>query len=1141
MSKETEDLNADMTAMSDLISQMSKKFSKISDSSLDMEKQIEKMNVSLKSSNKQASVLTDKFEDLKDTAQEIAGIFGVAATFIGLAEAAENAARMDKDFTKMGYQLGKGAVGAKELYNSATGLEKELGASADDAQIIVSSLANGRFTGDIKTMSKSVYSMADATGMSAQSVSDFALSLSHGAQLSQKSVTSIMASMTKVQYTVGLSQSGMEAVSESVQESASNMTALGKTSQSIKVMAANTTALAASLEKVGLSAQWTTSQIEKLTDPDRLEENIGLYSQLGISIEDAMNGDITKQFGEGLKDMAERAKSMGPLAGAAYAKTFGMTYKDLMKATQADVAKGQAKASEAVQSPEEKSAEALEKMSKMSDSVSAKIEKGINKINGMIAGLGPVILVIGAIISKLIHNTMSSLRTDAKKSASVAAEAIAASAAMGAEKAKKIHQEQLSDYIKSEKAYSGEESKNYVAQFKRRMKEIEAIGQSTKAGVGLKMAEADLAEIVHSTSEWHPFLRAAESNTFAIANGFEKGVKATKMQLEALEQEKLTISKNNGMTEEQANDYNNLIKLQEKMKANGQKLNSEEFSRLKAYEEIKKANETNVASIDTEIAKIKQTKIGVMEVANISQELSTQQKELIELNKVKNSMMKEVYTTQYDLADINKKILEKETQISDTKAKQGSFNKLSKHAQVEVLNMEKQEQQSIIDSQKAMAEKVKKQQEEFDAAKALADKKSAAAITDKKNAYLSETEKINIQLAADAEQAKVKSMKEALEKSQKELDTNTAAANLAQKNVDYINDQTTALEKAITRQGRMEKLADGLKDGLNRVGKGMKQNLLDPLKKAETGFVNLTKKAADVAKHPLKFAKEKFSASVETEGGGAKGVAKILGKMSGALGVVAVVMKILGPLIDKIKEPIEEIFNQIIGFLMPALEPLLPIVMTLVKFLVKMFLPPILRLLAFVLPKTLQFVVSVLMGIMMAINWIKAKLFHDNAAAEQLKDLKSQYSDMMEQIKEVGPQLTKAAENIEKSSFETAKTNKDMAEDESATVYEANGSGFDKIANGTSTTNTTVDSSAASTSNGTDAQTQTAKATQNTADATKDVAEASQNSNIMLAQLQIEMSKMNENMNMVGAFFKNWFGETGDLQRWPFRAVKEDV
>ena len=52
------------------------------------------------------------------------------------------------------------------------------------------------------------------------------------------------------------------------------------------------TKLVSSLEKVGISAQQATQWIERLTDPDNIEKNIGLYAQLGISISDALSGNI---------------------------------------------------------------------------------------------------------------------------------------------------------------------------------------------------------------------------------------------------------------------------------------------------------------------------------------------------------------------------------------------------------------------------------------------------------------------------------------------------------------------------------------------------------------------------------------------------------------------------------------------------------------------------------------------------------------------------------------------------------------------------------------------------------------------------------------------------------------------------------
>lgn len=379
MADDAQSLSKDFSSLSDIMEQISKKFSKLTDSSGDFKKNFDDV---LKSSQKQekenanlikqSSVLTDKISTIKDDAKEIVGVFGVSAAFVGLTEAAASASRMDKDLTKLAFRMGEGKAGAKKLYETATDLELKLGASAEDAMAITSSLSKGRFIGDIKEMSKSVYSMANATGLSDQEVSHFALTMTKAAGMSQKGTQAIMASMAKIQYSVGISEEGMSAVTERVQDAAENMRAFGKSSEDIKRMASNTTALAASLEKVGISAQQTTQWIEQLTDPDRIEENIGLYSQLGISISDALGGgDITEQFADGLKDMADRAKSMGPIAGAAYAKSFGMSYKQLMKATQADVS-GAMEESKKALTPEESAEKALEKMDKMSDSVSAK-------------------------------------------------------------------------------------------------------------------------------------------------------------------------------------------------------------------------------------------------------------------------------------------------------------------------------------------------------------------------------------------------------------------------------------------------------------------------------------------------------------------------------------------------------------------------------------------------------------------------------------------------------------------------------------------------------------------------------------------------------------------------------------------------
>ena len=92
------------------------------------------------------------------------------------------------------------------------------------------------------------------------------------------------------------------------------------------------------MEKVGVSAQVATSFVEKLMDPERIEENIGLYSQLGITMEEALSGNALNgdTLQEGLKEFSQRIVDMGPIAGSAYAKSFGYSYNQAMKTVKLD-------------------------------------------------------------------------------------------------------------------------------------------------------------------------------------------------------------------------------------------------------------------------------------------------------------------------------------------------------------------------------------------------------------------------------------------------------------------------------------------------------------------------------------------------------------------------------------------------------------------------------------------------------------------------------------------------------------------------------------------------------------------------------------------------------------------------------------
>jgi hypothetical protein len=87
-----------------------------------------------------------------------------------------------------------------------------------------------------------------------------------------------------------------------------------------------------------LKAGKATDTINKLLDPQRLTENVMLFNQLGININDAITAMTTGEGQAGLIDtlndklpeLGKRVASMG-MAGVQYAKSLGLDYKELLQ------------------------------------------------------------------------------------------------------------------------------------------------------------------------------------------------------------------------------------------------------------------------------------------------------------------------------------------------------------------------------------------------------------------------------------------------------------------------------------------------------------------------------------------------------------------------------------------------------------------------------------------------------------------------------------------------------------------------------------------------------------------------------------------------------------------------------------------
>ena len=291
---------------------------------------------------------------------------------------------------------GKGAAGVEAYSKTVVNLGKSMGATQEDAQKVVKALAELQYLGsakEIESAAEASYGLARAFGISHEEVAKNTVELQKWGQVSAQTTTAMYADLMKVAQANGLTKNGVSAIMKTTTEWSGMLKAFGKTApmdvQRYNMSLAKTVS---ALEKVGISAQTSTKLLEDLTDPTQIEANIPAYAALGISITDAISGNIDpEKMGAGLKEFGEKLKQMGPIAGAQYAKAMGVSYKDAIKAASADMAE----ASQVDMTPEEKSAEAMKQLTEATKSTTEKIQDIFTKIGAKLRSFGPLVMIVG--------------------------------------------------------------------------------------------------------------------------------------------------------------------------------------------------------------------------------------------------------------------------------------------------------------------------------------------------------------------------------------------------------------------------------------------------------------------------------------------------------------------------------------------------------------------------------------------------------------------------------------------------------------------------------------------------------------------------------------------------------------------------
>lgn len=379
-------------------------------------KPTEEQTKNVEKTNKSLTSLNRTLKDTVELAKTTAGIWAEFRILDNFSGAIKSLVKMNSELHRTAINAGLGADGVKKVQAQVQTLQIELGATHDQAAKIVSTLTEGTFQGSLDKMSRSVFAFSKSTNMSQEAVAELSIQLSKAGKLSDDAITAAYADIVKVQQANGISTKGMQALTAQIGKSAENMRLFGKSDIQIKTMIGSTAKLVSAMEKVGVAAETTTDLIDRMTNPERIEENIALYAQMGISMSDALSGNIDpERVGQGMKDIGTKLKSMGAVAGAAYAKAIGVSYRDAIKAADADLSE----MNKVDLTPEEKGQQALQEAMKATMDTTERVQAFINSITGQIEKLGPVLLtalfVAGAALAKLMNGTEETVSKTVQK------------------------------------------------------------------------------------------------------------------------------------------------------------------------------------------------------------------------------------------------------------------------------------------------------------------------------------------------------------------------------------------------------------------------------------------------------------------------------------------------------------------------------------------------------------------------------------------------------------------------------------------------------------------------------------------------------------------------------------------------------
>ena len=264
-----------------------------------------------------------------------AGVFSAAT----IAETWKETLNLNHEMMNLSFRMGEAGETTEHLTEAVRATVREVGIATEEAGKLVSALREMRVPAEnIQELTTTTAQFMEITGATADSVTQLTAKLTTFGNLGVDQVQGVQRSIVEAQRQFGLAQNEVEALNETLISTTSVLANLGKTAEEIEDFSAGTAQLAGAFSEVGIEAQKALSFIDELLDPGKVEENAFLYSQLGISLQEAFAGDVDpgRLVGE-FQQLGQTIGNMARPAAAAMAEQLGFSVRELEQMQNLDV------------------------------------------------------------------------------------------------------------------------------------------------------------------------------------------------------------------------------------------------------------------------------------------------------------------------------------------------------------------------------------------------------------------------------------------------------------------------------------------------------------------------------------------------------------------------------------------------------------------------------------------------------------------------------------------------------------------------------------------------------------------------------------------------------------------------------------